>query len=145
MIKLDLIGRLTKDSELKVSASGKYFLTVDLAVNIDKNKVEYIKGMKFGENVANIQQYLTKGKQVWLSGTPTPNAYTKQDGTVVASISVFINQIEFVGSNNNANNNNNSNNNFNKTNTKQAVTPSPIQQVQFQQYDAFPTDDDIPF
>ena len=59
-----LIGRLTKDPELKYSQSGKAYCRFTVAVNRDFNKDEadFINCLAFGKTAETIAEWLGKGR-----------------------------------------------------------------------------------
>lgn len=70
--KVILIGRLTRDVELKFLATGTPIATVSLAVNSrfakDKEEVLFIDCSVFGKPAEACAQYITKGSMVMVDG-----------------------------------------------------------------------------
>ena len=64
-----LIGRLTHDSELKTTTSGKELINFSIASNGYKDEdVSFFNVTAWGKLATNLQQYLVKGKQIALKG-----------------------------------------------------------------------------
>lgn len=70
-----MIGRLTKDSEMRYTHSGTAVMSLTLAVNSMRKRgsnweevVSFFPVSLFGKTAENLQQYLTKGVQVAVRG-----------------------------------------------------------------------------
>lgn len=75
-----LIGRLTKDPELRFTAGkGTAVTRFSLAVTRKSNKDEadFINCVAFGKNAEHIAQYLTKGRKVAVAGSIKTGSYEK--------------------------------------------------------------------
>lgn len=94
---LELIGNLTRDVELKELASGASFYTGAMAVNKSKDKVVFYDFIINKDYGAKIVVYLSKGKQVFINGTPSLNVYKDKNGESKASISVSVNKLILLG------------------------------------------------
>ena len=84
MNKVVLIGRLTKDPELRFAAgSGTAVARFTLAVNrqFKKDEADFISCIAFGKTGETIAQYITKGRQLAVSGNIRTGSYEAQDGT----------------------------------------------------------------
>ena len=101
-----LIGRLTKDPELKYSQSGKAYCRFTVAVNRDFNKDEadFINCVAWDKRAEAIAEYLKKGKRIALQGRLNVNSYDK-NGETVWRTDVVVDKFEFVESNNQNKNN----------------------------------------
>lgn len=78
-----ITGRLTKDAEYRVLASGKALLTCSVAVNTgwgEYKKTAFVKVSQWGERGAKICQYLTKGKLIGATGQLSLNTWQGKDG-----------------------------------------------------------------
>lgn len=95
---IQLIGNLTRDVELKELATGASFYTGAIAVNKSKDKVvfyDFILNKDYGKKIAI---FLSKGKQVYIDGTPSLNVYKDKNGEPKASIGVSVNKLKMLGS-----------------------------------------------
>lgn len=109
MNKVVLIGRLVRDPELKFAAgSGTAVCNFTLAVNRMKKKdqekaeADFINCVSFGKTAETIAQYLTKGRQLAISGSIRTGSYDAQDGTKKYITNVYIDSFDFVDSGNGA-------------------------------------------
>lgn len=94
MFQLTALGRLGRDAEVK-EVNGKKVLEFNIAVDTgfgDRKTTTWVQCSKWGENTA-VSQYLTKGKQVVVSGEPSLNMYTNKDGKEVTSLRLNCNVI----------------------------------------------------
>lgn len=131
MNKVILIGRLTKEPELRFAAgSGKGVTRFSLAVTrqFKRDEADFINCVAFGKQAETIAQYFQKGSQIAIVGHIQTGSYAK-DGSTRYTTDILVESFEFVGNNNNQGNNN-QNNNFNN-NFGDDLTPV--------------SDDDMPF
>ena len=111
MNKVILIGRLTKDPELRFTAgSGMAVSRFTVAVNrqFKKDETDFINCVAFGKTAETISQYLTKGRQMAVIGSIRTGSYDAQDGTKRYTTDVAVESFEFIGNNGQANTQGNS-------------------------------------
>lgn len=128
-----LIGRLTRDPELRYLQSGMAVSRFSLAVdkNLAKNKkqemesknqptADFINIVVWGKQAENCANFLVKGRLIGIQGRIQTGNYTAQDGTKRYTTDVVAERVQFLeygekgGSQNNQQNqtNNNSSNDF---------------------------------
>lgn len=115
MNKVILIGRLTKDPELNYAAgSGTPVTRFGLAVTrpFKKDETDFINCIAFGKIGETIAQYLTKGRQLAVTGSIRTGSYDAKDGTKRYTTDVVVDSFEFIGSGQGNNQGNAPNNNF---------------------------------
>ena len=104
MNKTILIGRVTKDIELKATASGKSVATFTLAVNRDyKNAdgnydADFINCVAYEQRAETISKYVKKGDKFCVTGRISTRTYDKQDGSKAYVTEVIVDGFEFVES-----------------------------------------------
>ena len=101
MNKVILIGRLTKDPELRYAAgNGTAVCRFTVAINrqFKKDETDFINCVAFGKTGETITQYLTKGRQIAVTGSIRTGSYDAQDGTKRYTTDVAVESFEFVGS-----------------------------------------------
>lgn len=96
MIKTQVIGNIGKDAVSQTIGNNNY-AKFSLAVSLGKDKTEWIDCLKIDKDNKLIQ-YLTKGKTIFVEGKPSANAYTNKEGKAVASLTIWVNDLEFVAS-----------------------------------------------
>ncbi len=86
--KVQLIGRLTRDPEIRTTTSGQTVATIGLATNrtwMDKagqkqEKSEFHNIVIWGRLAEIAGQYLTKGQEAYFEGRLETRSYTGKDG-----------------------------------------------------------------
>jgi single-strand DNA-binding protein len=123
------IGRLTSDPELNYAAgTGTPVTRFRLAVTrpFKKDETDFINCIAFGKTGETIAQYLTKGRQLAVTGSIRTGSYDAKDGTKRYTTDIVVDSFEFIGSNNGSNNNQNNNtsqDNFGGMNFEEDMTP----------------------
>lgn len=136
MNKVILIGRLTKDVELKYTPSGSAVANVTVAVDRyskdgDKS-ADFINVVVWNKSAENLAQYKCKGDQIAVEGSLQTRSYEAQDGSKRYITEVLASRIEFIG---------------NKSDGSKKATPQseqPQQGIQYGQPVSF-SDEDLPF
>ena len=101
MNKVFLSGRLTKDPELTYTAgNGTAVCKFNLAVKrqFKKDETDFLNCIAFGKTGETIAQYVTKGRQILLTGSIRTGSYEK-DGIKRYTTDVIVDLVEFLGSN----------------------------------------------
>jgi single-strand DNA-binding protein len=102
MLKMQIIGNLGKDAEVKQTQAGQTIINFSVAHTTKRNGqdatvwVDVSKFVEQGQTTA-IAQYLKKGTKVYVEGMPSANGWTGQDGTVNGSLRLTAYQIELLG------------------------------------------------
>jgi single-strand DNA-binding protein len=128
MNKVILIGRITKDPNLNYAAgTGTAVTRFSLAVTrpFKKDETDFINCIAFGKTGETIAQYLTKGRQLAVTGSIRTGSYDDKDGTKRYTTDVVVDSFEFIGSGQGDNNNqgNASQNSFSGVNFENEMTP----------------------
>ena len=110
MNKVVLVGRLTKDPELRYAAgSGVATCRITVAVNrMKKDEADFINCVAFNKTAETIANYLVKGRKIAIAGGIQTDSYTAQDGTKRYTTDVVVETFEFCDSSNKSNSSNNS-------------------------------------
>ena len=104
MNKVILIGRLTKDPELKTTPSG--VATTTFTVAVDRNftnqqgqrEADFLNCVAWRKQAENISRYTTKGSQVAVEGRIQTRSYDAQDGTKRYVTEIICDNVTFLGS-----------------------------------------------
>ena len=91
-----LIGRLTKDPELKTTQSGKSVVTFSLAADGFKD-TDFIDCVAWNATAENLAKFKKKGEQIALTGRITTRSYEDRNGNKRKAVEVTCNTIDFVG------------------------------------------------
>lgn len=98
--KVILIGRLTKNPELNYSpGNGTAVTRFSLAVArpFKKDETDFINCVAFGKTGETIAEYLTKGRQLAITGNIRNGSYDAKDGTKRYTTDVVVESFEFIG------------------------------------------------
>ena len=82
MNRICLIGRLTRNPELKESESGIKQTTFNLAVNRIKEGADFINCVAWNKIAEVISKYLTKGRELGIEGRLQTNSYEDREVSV---------------------------------------------------------------
>ncbi|WP_449190081.1 single-stranded DNA-binding protein [Treponema lecithinolyticum] len=99
-----LVGRLTKDADIRYTAGGTAVLNFSIAVNESRKQGErwieeasFFDVTLFGKMGESVHKYMTKGKQVAISGRLQQQKWQK-DGQNYSKVAVIANYVQlFVG------------------------------------------------
>lgn len=94
-----LIGRLTKDPELRYTQNSKAVCTFTLAVDRnygDKKQTDFIEIVVWGKMGENCANYMSKGKLAAVDGQLTTRSYEAKDGHKVKVYEVVADQVRFL-------------------------------------------------
>ena len=92
-----LMGRLTRDPELKYSQAGKAFSKFTVVVNREfkREEADFINCTAWGKTAETIAEYLRKGRRIALQGRISVSSY-EQNGETRWSTEVVVDKFEFV-------------------------------------------------
>jgi len=113
MNKVFLIGRLTRDPELRYTGSNTAVATFSLAVNRNftnqsgEREADFINVVVWRKQAENVKNYLQQGSQVAIDGRIQTRSYDDQNGQKRYVTEVVADNVEFLGSKNSSNNSNN--------------------------------------
>ena len=102
MNNVELIGRLTKDPEVRYT-SGSQMAVATFPIAIDrppdkdgKKQTDFPRITVFGKQAENCEKYLKKGRMVAIQGRIQTGSYKNKDGETVYTTGVVANRIEFI-------------------------------------------------
>ena len=96
-----LVGRLTKDPDVRMNQSGKSVCRFTVAVDRlsqNGNQADFISCTAFGKIAENMGQYLGKGSKVGVSGSIKTGSYENQNGQKVYTTDVWADRVDFLDS-----------------------------------------------
>lgn len=139
MNKVVLIGRLTRDPELRYTSSNIATATFSLAVDRNftnqngEREADFINIVVWRKQAENVKNYLTKGSQVAIDGRIQTRSYDGQDGQKRYVTEVVADNVQFLGTR--AGNSNNNDNNFAQPAFNDNATPYDFAQAPAQTTD----------
>ena len=97
MNKIILIGRLTRDPELKTTPGGHFVTTFSLAVDRGyKNEVDFIDIVCWQKLAEIVADNLTRGRLVAVEGRLQIRSYEAKDGSKRRVAEVVADQVQFL-------------------------------------------------
>ena len=115
MNKVFLIGRLTRDPELRYT--GNYTAVASFALAVQRNfanqqgerEADFFNITVWRKQAENVKNYLTQGSQVAIEGRLQTRSYDDANGQKRYVTEVVADNVEFIGSRNSSGNSNNMN------------------------------------
>lgn len=105
MNKVTLMGRLTKNPEVRYTPNNTVYTTFTLAVNRiygkDTQEADFINIVAWNKTAEIVSTYLTKGNLIALTGRIQTRDYDGKDGKRVYLTEVVAEEIFFTGGTNN--------------------------------------------
>lgn len=100
MNKVILIGRLTKDPDVRRSQEGKAIARYTLAVDRwgKEKAADFIQCVAFDKKGEFAEQYFRKGMKIAITGRIQTGKYTNKDGQTVYTTDFIIDEQEFCES-----------------------------------------------
>ena len=104
MNKVFLVGRLTRDPELRYGANNNAVMRTAIAVDRTfanqngEREADFINITAFGNRAETMKKYLTKGSQIAVSGRIQTGSYDDKDGKKVYTTDVIIDEFQFLDS-----------------------------------------------
>lgn len=105
MNKIILLGRLTRDPEIRTTSSGTTTANFTVAVNRNfKNKdgnydADFLPCVAFRQTADFISKYFKKGRMISLEGRVQTRNYEAEDGTKRYVTEIVVEGVEFAGDN----------------------------------------------
>ena len=106
MNRVVLVGRLTRDPEMRTTSSGISQTRFTLAVNRrstgqnGEREADFISCVAWRGTAEAIAKYLTKGRELAVEGRIQTGSYDAQDGTKRYTTDVVVDNFTFIGSGN---------------------------------------------
>src|ERR1035437_6178796 len=99
--RVQLIGNLTRDPELRYTPSGTAVCSFSIATNRNwttdtvekKEEVEFHRIVAWNKLAEICSQFLTKGRKVFVEGRITTRSWDAQDGTKKQTTEIIINNM----------------------------------------------------
>lgn len=128
--RVALVGRLTKDPELRRTGSGKAVTSFNLAVERNfKNEdqdADFINCVCWGKIAENTERYCSKGSMVSIDGRIQTRNYDNNQGQKVYVTEVIADSVQFINTRRNENQAPQQDNGY--------VPNEPLQDAPIQQY-----------
>lgn len=111
MNKVILMGRLTRDPEVRYSQGASATAVARFSIAVDRRfkrdgepDADFFNCTAFGRQAEFVEKYLKKGTKIVTSGRVQNDNYTNKEGQKVYSVQIMIDEIEFAESKNSSGN-----------------------------------------
>ena len=106
MNKVQLVGRLTRDPEIRYSQGENATATARFSVAVNRRfknsegnyDADFINCVAFGKSAEYMEKNIKKGMAIGLTGRIQTGSYTNKDGQKVYTTDVVVEETEFVES-----------------------------------------------
>lgn len=108
MNKVILMGRLTRDPEIRYGGADNQLAIARFSLAVDRRfkragddvTADFFNCTAFGKQAEFVERYLKQGTKILLSGRVQNDNYTNRDGQKVYSVQIIAEEIEFAESKN---------------------------------------------
>lgn len=101
---ITIIGRLTRDPELKQTNGGVFYVNFGIAVNKNytsndekKEEVSFFDCVAWSKLAEIISQYCKKGKQVAISGRLKQDRWENEGGESRSKVGIVVENLQMLG------------------------------------------------
>lgn len=105
MNKVILMGRLTRDPEVRYSQGASQTAVARFSIAVDRRfkregepDADFFNCTAFGKQAEFIERYMRKGIKVVVCGRVQNDNYTNKEGQMVYSVRIMVDEIEFAES-----------------------------------------------
>ena len=99
MNQVILIGRTTKDIEMRTAASGTTVANFTLAVDKfskGERSADFISCVAYNKTAELLNTYVSKGQKIGIVGRISTGSYQNKNGDKVYTTDVIVNELEFL-------------------------------------------------
>lgn len=98
MNRLEIIGRLTRDPEVRITQDGQTTIA-RFGIAVDRRgkdqKTDFFNVTAFNKTAQFAEKYLKKGTKIAIGGRIQTDEYTNRDGQKVTSVIIIADEVEF--------------------------------------------------
>lgn len=136
MNRVELIGRLTRDPEVRYTESGSPYCRFNIAIDRQTKEggADFPTIVCFGRTAENMAKFVRKGREIGVEGRIQTGRYENKNGDTVYTTDVIASRIEFIGSADRA---------VRAPETGEPKKPRKGHEVPMEDFEAL--DDDVPF
>ena len=94
-----LVGRTTKDIEIRTTASGTTVANFTLAVDRyskGEKTADFISCVAYNKTAELLNTYVSKGQRIGIVGRISTGSYQNKNGDKVYTTDVIVNEVEFL-------------------------------------------------
>lgn len=153
MNKVILVGRLTKDPEMRTTTSGVAVTSFTVAVNrpysdqSGERQTDFINCVIWRKQAENVAKYCNKGSLVAVEGRIQTRSYDHQDGTKRYVTEVICDNVTFLSSKNSGSSVSNESMNFGEASSSNDIATTDVSDDPFKDFgdEIALSEDDLPF
>ena len=104
MAKIQIIGNVGRDPEMRMTPNGKAVCDFSVAVNRVSNsggekseQTDWYRVSCWGKQAETAQQIVQKGQQIYVDGRFSPRTYTNKDNVEKTSLDISCNDFQLLG------------------------------------------------
>ena len=98
MNRLEIIGRLTRDPEIRVTQDGQTAIA-KFGIAVDRRgkdqKADFFNVTAFNKTAQFAEKYLRKGTKIAIAGRLQQDEYTNKEGQKVTNVIIIADEVEF--------------------------------------------------
>lgn len=102
MNKAFLMGRLTKDAEVRYSQTDSNMAIARFTVAVDRRGrdagTDFISCVAFGKQAEVIEKYFKKGSRIGIVGHINTGSYINHDGAKIYTTDIAVDELHFIDS-----------------------------------------------
>lgn len=96
-----MVGRLTKDPEIRYSQQGKAVCNFSIAVDRrikreGENSTDFFNCVCFGKTAEFVEKYFSSGKRIAIEGNIQNDSFVGRDGTKKTAVKIVCDNAEFA-------------------------------------------------
>ncbi|MCQ2369236.1 MAG: single-stranded DNA-binding protein [Paludibacteraceae bacterium] len=99
MNKVQLVGRLTRDVELRQTTGDESIAIARFGVAVNRKKkdeADFISCVAFGKTAETLDKYFSKGSRIAIAGRIQTGSYTNKEGAKVYTTDVVVEEFDFI-------------------------------------------------
>ena len=96
MNKVILVGRITRDPEIRVNQEQKEIARFTVAINRNKRETDFINCVAFDKKAELLEKYFKKGDRIGITGRLQIGSYTNKEGQKIGTADIIVDEIEFL-------------------------------------------------
>lgn len=105
MNKIILMGRLTKDPEIRYTTGANSIAVANYTLAVDRRfkregepTADFLRCVVYGKGAEFAEKYLNKGTKIVVSGRVQTGSYTNREGVTIYTTDVIVEEQEFAES-----------------------------------------------
>lgn len=105
MNKVILMGRLTRDPEVRYPQDAERSIVARFSIAVDRKykqqggpEADFFNCVCFGRSAEFVEKYLKKGTKMLITGRVQNENYTNRDGQKVYAVQILVDEMEFAES-----------------------------------------------